>query len=393
MSKILLIMPLSTLNWGEKNAGGVDSVCQMLIRELASKTQPSKYHYRVLAFDPSNQEQYNGLPINLSEQVEVIFAPANESRIGLPLPGIVSGWLRVREQISHYKPDIVHAHMNSWMIWPGGRTKNILTLHSYRKIARKPVSIANDFLYEKIVPFFSNFFVDVFTCVGVELGEALKKDTKKPIYIIGNPLDFRYQSKKNESPITDVKCITLITCALISRRKRIELILSLLMEIKRSGRKVVLKIIGPNVDPTYFLELESLISQWGLNENVQFMGGLTQKEIALQYSKADVGIFLSEQETFGLVPLEMILAGLPLIATPVGVLGEMKKKFTDLGVVFYSKENEKGIAMKIDEIKSIDVREAQVFLHKIFSPEFILSEYENTYDKVMCSDYELKLKY
>lgn len=380
-------MPLSTLNWGEKNAGGVDSVCQMLVRESASKTQPSKYRYRVLAFDPSSQEQYTGSPIILSEQVEVIFAPANESRIGIPLPGILTGWLRVREQISNYKPDIVHGHMNSWMIWLGGRSKNIVTLHSYRKIARKPVSTTNDLLYEKIIPFLSKYFVDAFTCVGNELGEALKKDTKKPIHIIGNPLDFRYQSKKNEKSIADVECITLITCALISRRKRIDLILSLLMEIKHSGRGVVLKIIGPSVDSAYFLELESLISQWGLHENVQFMGGLTQKEIALQYSKADVGIFLSEQETFGLVPLEMILAGLPLVATPVGVLGEMKNIFVDLGVVFYSKENEKNIAMKIEEIKSIDVREAQDFLHKIFSPEFILSEYENTYDKLMCSDY------
>ncbi|GHX33804.1 glycosyl transferases group 1 family protein [Vibrio cholerae] len=116
MKKVLLIMPISTLNWGEKNAGGVDSVCQMLVRELASRTQPLKYRYRVLAFDPKSQEQYTGRPIILSEQVEVIFAPANESRIGLPLPGIVTGWLRVREQISNYKPDIVHAHMNSWMI-------------------------------------------------------------------------------------------------------------------------------------------------------------------------------------------------------------------------------------------------------------------------------------
>ncbi|PAR27075.1 VpsD family glycosyltransferase [Vibrio metoecus] len=386
MKKVLLIMPLSTLNWGEKNAGGVDSVCQMLVRELASKTQPSKYHYRVLAFDPSSQEQYTGRPIHLSEQVEVIFSPVNENRIGLPLPGILTGWLRIREQISNYKPDIVHAHMNSWMIWPGGRTKNILTLHSHRKIARKPVSIVNDFLYEKIVPFFCNFFVDVFTCVGVELGDALKKDTRKPIYIIGNPLDFRYQSKKNEIPITGVECITLITCALISRRKRIDLILSLLMEIKRSGRSVVLKVIGPNVDSAYFSELESLISQWGLHENVQFIGGLTQKEIALQYSKADVGVFLSEQETFGLVPLEMLLAGLPLIATPVGILGEMKNIFEDLGVVFYSKENEKSIAMEIEGIKSIDVREAQDFLHKTFSPEFILSKYENVYDEMTRSD-------
>ncbi|MGL6172214.1 MAG: glycosyl transferase family 1, partial [Vibrio sp.] len=48
MKKILLIVPLTTLEWGTKNAGGVDSVCQMLVRELAQQERP--YHYRVLAF-------------------------------------------------------------------------------------------------------------------------------------------------------------------------------------------------------------------------------------------------------------------------------------------------------------------------------------------------------
>ncbi|OXX69943.1 VpsD family glycosyltransferase, partial [Vibrio sp. V20_P4S3T152] len=240
MKKVLLIMPISTLNWGEKNAGGVDSVCQMLVRELASKTQLSKYHYRILAFDPSSQEQYNGRPINLSEQVEVIFSPAHESRIGIPLPGILTGWLRVREQISNYKPDIVHGHMNSWMIWPGGNSKNILTLHSYRKIGRKPVSFSNDFLYEKVVPFFSQFSVDTFTCVGEELLNAVGMDTKKPIHLIGNPIDKAYVSllnKKNANEVLDNK-INLVTCALISRRKRLDLILDLLRQIRDLGRDV-----------------------------------------------------------------------------------------------------------------------------------------------------------
>lgn len=385
MKKILLIMPISTLNWGEKNAGGIDSVCQMLVRELASKTQTVRYRYRVLAFDPSSQEQYTGRPIILSEQVEVIFAPANESRIGIPLPGIVTGWLRVREQISNYKPDIVHGHMNSWMIWLGGRSKNIVTLHSYRKIGRKPVSTTNDFLYEKIIPFLSKYFVDAFTCVGNDLGEVLKKDTKKPIHIIGNPIDKAYVSllnKKNADKVLDNK-INLVTCALISRHKRVDLILDLLRQIRDLGRDVTLNIIGPNVDPVYYSELESLIEAWGLVDNVFFLGKMSQKEIIKQYENADIGVFLSEQETFGLAPLEMLAAGLPLIATPVGILGERKDTFTKLGVTFFSKAQSHNIARSIDSILHRDVEKAQEYLCSHFSSKGVIEKYQSLYDEVM----------
>lgn len=384
MKKVLLIMPISTLNWGEKNAGGVDSVCQMLVRELASKTQPSKYRYRVLAFDPSSQERYTGRPIILSEQVEVIFAPANESRIGIPLPGIVTGWLRVREQISNYKPDIVHGHMNGWMIWPGGNSKNILTLHSYRKIGRKPVSFSNDFLYEKVVPFFSQFSVDTFTCVGEELLNAVGMDTKKPIHLIGNPIDKAYVSllKKKKTKALDNK-INLITCALISRRKRVDLILGLIRDIRDLGRDVTLNIIGPNVDPVYYSELEKLIEEWDLSDNVSFLGKLNQKEIIQQYKCADIGVFLSDQETFGLAPLEMLATGLPLIATPVGILGERKDTFFKLGVTFFSNEQANNIVNSIDSICYRDTENAQDYIHNNFSSQGVLKQYESLYDEAM----------
>ncbi|HGF7155863.1 TPA: glycosyl transferase family 1, partial [Vibrio mimicus] len=142
MKKVLLIMPISTLNWGEKNAGGVDSVCQMLVRELAKCS--SHYFYRVLAFDPFCEVKYTGEVIHLSENVEVVLCPSNEKRI-IPLPGIISTNLRVLEQVKIFKPDIVHSHIAPWLIGVNKRLTRIATLHSYKKIGRKSVSKANDF--------------------------------------------------------------------------------------------------------------------------------------------------------------------------------------------------------------------------------------------------------
>ncbi|HGP4736583.1 TPA: exopolysaccharide biosynthesis glycosyltransferase VpsD, partial [Vibrio cholerae O1] len=246
MSKILLIMPLSTLNWGEKNLGGVDSVCQMLVRQLAQQERP--YHYRVLAFDPLNNHSYSGEIIQLSKHLEVVICPLREKRFGLPLPSLLSNWLRIQEQLKDYQPDLVHSHLNSWMMGLGQKTRNVLTLHSYRKIGRKPVSKLNDFVYEQIIPWVSHFSVDFYTCVGEELRQALSLETNKSIQVIGNPVDPDYFSANSANQNLPQNEVNLVTCALITRRKRIDRAIVLLRELKQRGQAATLRIIGPNMD-------------------------------------------------------------------------------------------------------------------------------------------------
>ncbi|HDI3215464.1 TPA: glycosyltransferase, partial [Vibrio cholerae] len=188
---------------------------------------------------------------------------------------------------------------------------------------------------------------------------------------------------KNEMVKTQDNKIKLVTCALISRRKRVDLILALLKEIRKSGRDVTLNIIGPNVDPVYYSELEMLIKKWELSDNVLFLGRLNQKEIIQQYQDADVGVFLSDQETFGLAPLEMLAAGLPLIATSVGILGERKDTFSKLGVTYYSNEQIENIACSIDSILYRDMRKAQDYIRSHFSAQGVLEQYESLYDEVI----------
>ncbi|NCO46519.1 MAG: glycosyltransferase, partial [Vibrio sp.] len=130
-------------------------------------------------------------------------------------------------------------------------------------------------------------------------------------------------------------------------------------------------------------ELEKLIEEWDLSDNVSFLGKLNQKEIIQQYKYADIGVFLSDQETFGLAPLEMLATGLPLIATPVGILGERKDRFAKLGVTFFSNEQANNIVNSIDSIYYRDTENAQDYIHNHFSSQGILKQYESLYDEVM----------
>ncbi|MDE1242744.1 VpsD family glycosyltransferase [Vibrio aestuarianus] len=379
MKKVLLIMPISTLNWGEKNAGGVDSVCQMLVRELAKSS--GNYFYRVLAFDPFCQVKYTGELINLSENVQIIRCPSNEKRI-IPLPGVISTNLRVLEQVKLFNPDIVHSHINSWLIGVNNKLRRIATLHSYKRIGRKPVSKMNDLFHVRIVPWLSDLYVDEYTCVGNILKDSLVRDTNKPISLVENPIssDYFYCSRN----IEDNKELRLVTCALITKRKRIDKAIEAVALLNNSGIDSKLSVIGPVSDIEYYSELVKQVEMLGLSNRVRFLGAMNNAEIIEVYKSSNFGVFCSEEETFGLAPMEMLAAKLPLITTRVGIFKERYSEFKLLGVHFFEDiENNDELVNVFLNDNSSSSYEIVKYVEDNFSVSDVIKQYETIYSKVV----------
>lgn len=156
-----------------------------------------------------------------------------------------------------------------------------------------------------------------------------------------------------------------------------------LRELKQRGQAATLRIIGPNMDSAYYAQLQQLIKEYELEQEVIFLGKLNQREIVQQYQQANIGIFTSQQETFGLAPLEMMAAGLPLISTPVGILGERQATFDQLGVVFMQEGQEAMIAERISQIKITDTQAIQTYLRDQFAVENVIEHYQNLYREVL----------
>jgi D-inositol-3-phosphate glycosyltransferase len=63
-----------------------------------------------------------------------------------------------------------------------------------------------------------------------------------------------------------------------------------------------------------------LARTFGVAESIAFIGRIEQKDLPLYYNAADVMVMPSYYESFGLVSLEALACGLPVVATPVGVM-------------------------------------------------------------------------
>ena len=61
----------------------------------------------------------------------------------------------------------------------------------------------------------------------------------------------------------------------------------------------------------------------GLSQKVYFTGYLNAKQVQKIYKCADVAVFPSTYEPFGIVALEAMLAGVPTVVSDVGGLNEI----------------------------------------------------------------------
>jgi glycosyltransferase involved in cell wall biosynthesis len=86
--------------------------------------------------------------------------------------------------------------------------------------------------------------------------------------------------------------------------------------------EAVFEIVGP-VEPAYQRLLQQMAATLGAAERLTFTLA-SRQEMRAHYQRADATLFTSmiEHEAFGLVPLEAMASGCPVVATCVGGSGE-----------------------------------------------------------------------
>jgi D-inositol-3-phosphate glycosyltransferase len=105
--------------------------------------------------------------------------------------------------------------------------------------------------------------------------------------------------------------------------KGLDTLLDTVARLRDGGRDMRLLVVGGDADePTsgHETSLRQRIAALGLGESVRFVGPQPQSVLPLYYAAADVTVLPSYYESFGMVALEAMACGSPVIASRVGGL-------------------------------------------------------------------------
>lgn len=142
---------------------------------------------------------------------------------------------------------------------------------------------------------------------------------KEKLVIIPNVIDEDLFKLKNQSLLEPRETLMLLSVMNLSPPKRPELAAEALntWACRHPNQNLHWKIVGTG---TLKQLIQSKISVPNLT--VEFLGALDKVALAHQYQEADFTLHPTNYETFGVVPIESILCGTPVIASQVAALPE-----------------------------------------------------------------------
>ena len=117
----------------------------------------------------------------------------------------------------------------------------------------------------------------------------------------------------------------IITVGTVLRRRNVSTLIRAVARLREAMPEIRLGIIGENRSHP-FEDLEALAKSLGCAEAVRVSGFVSDEEVAAHYAAADIAVFLSGYEGFGLPALEAMSRGVPVIIADRGSLNEMFAK-------------------------------------------------------------------
>lgn len=231
--------------------------------------------------------------------------------------------LHIDHYLSRLKPDIVHGigteHIYAY-IAVTSKFPHVITLHGVISQVTKKMGLPRFSLYHLLADMEieivkrTKYLIAINEYVLEQFAKIFKGKAIK-IENAVHPIFFEIPSTKEEYDLAFV--------GMFDRRKRLLNLIQALEQVQCKRPNVLLKVIGATRDPSYFEEIKIYIRNVGLQGHVEFLGQLSQEELALALSKARVLVLPSIQETAPLVISEAQVLGKPVVATDVGGVRHM----------------------------------------------------------------------
>lgn len=159
---------------------------------------------------------------------------------------------------------------------------------------------------------------DSITVVSSALGESLQRTlgisdlSYTPIY---NVLDFKFAAQYFFVDSQISNSFTFLSVGSLDENKNHELLIRAFAMLFKGNLKYQLRIAG---DGPLRVDLKNLALKLEISDQVYFCGQLNRKELAKEFSNSNVVVLTSKVETFGVVLIEALSFGKPIVSTDSG---------------------------------------------------------------------------
>jgi D-inositol-3-phosphate glycosyltransferase len=322
---------------GTNDTGGMSVYIRELARELG------KLGHRIDIYTRLRNGRYQPV-IDLFKKVRLIHLgiPNNGNLSRLALYPYLPDFFKLMEDFRSHESieyDLIHSHY-----WLSGRLGNLaqelwdrphfVTLHTLGEVKnRTGVGLPEPDLRiaaEKEL---------VKTCDRILASTGREKDSLVRYYGVsgekigvvpcGVNLDlFNPQEKQTARKQLgfDPDDIILLYVGRFEPLKGIERLLEAMSHLKSHRRLRLVLVGGDGKDAPESRILRQKAVDSGIKDKVRFAGRIEQKYLPPYYSSADVLVISSHYESFGLVGLEALACGRPVVSTPVGAMESLIKQ-------------------------------------------------------------------
>ena len=366
--------PLATL--GGKDTGGMNVYVHQLTRTLG------KLGVRVDVFTRSQDEHVPHVLHDLGYHNRVVHIPAGPE-VPLPkaeleryIPKFVQGIKSFAESKNiHY--DLIHSHywMSGLAAIELSQTWNIPFLHMFHtlvlmknRIAQTPQEMEGEYriLGEKKVISKANRIIAATLAEKSQL-EFLYKAPSSKISVIPPGVDTRHFYPIPKDEAKEVVGVpedshTILFVGRIEPLKGIDKLIQAIAIIQKNGELRCcphnLVIIGgePNAKSeemnAEMARLQDMVEDLGIENFVIFLGKQDQQLLPYYYSASEIVVMPSHYESFGMVALEAMACGTPVVASQVG------------GLAFLVRDGETGFVVPGNDVQMLAKRIVELIKDK-----------------------------
>lgn len=214
--------------------------------------------------------------------------------------------------------------------------------------------------------------------VGEKLKEKMKGYTNNKIEVIPNIVNtekFLPSNKEKEG------VFRFLSVSFLNPNKNVDLTIRAFSMAFKNKDNVELYIVG---DGSERFKLETLVNDLGIESKVKFLGKVKREDLPSFLKTGDAFVLPSKYETFGVVYIEALACGLPIITTKCGGPEDFYRE--DLGYIIDVGDEEALCDAMIKMTKNKDKFDAasmSKYVKNRFSKEVIVKKIEEIYEVIL----------